>query len=218
MSHFRPIALRSYGSYGCGCGCNSCGGQEAYGSLAYGALSYGMVHRAVRTVPEYGSGWFFGKTFENYNPDNSWYRKCAEYRKACDDFAAFRQKVIGVYGTKMKDQSCGSKANCKSDPYLASAATADKRLLELQAKARQIKDQCKSAEKAAKKGDADTVTTTGLQNQQTVSNVDTSTDSGSSVMPFVVGGIGLAVMVAGAVIIKKRRKAAKLAAQQAGAR
>ncbi len=226
MSRFRPIRLKSHASSyggGCGCGCNSCGG-GSYGELAYGALSYGAVHRAVRSVPssEYAAGWFFGKTFEKYNPNDKWYRRCPEYRAACDEFTAFYNKVIGVYGTRLKDQSCGGKANCKKDPYLASAQTADNRLMELQAKARQIMDKCKIADKAAKKGDSNTVDTnylsTGVTNQQMVSNtVGGGEEEGGSLLPIVIGGGALTLMVVGAVVIKKRRQAAKLAATK-GAR
>ena len=227
MSYFRPVKLKRHASsYGCGCGCNSCGekSQVAYGSLAYAGLEYGAVHKAVRVVPEYGAGWFFGKTFEKYNPIDKWYRRCAEYRAACDEFTDFYNKVVGVYGTRLKDQSCGGKSSCKSDPYLKTAVTADNRLVELQAKARQVLDKCQIADKAAKEGDSNTVDTnylnTGgsLTSQQTVSNTGGGgQEEGGSLLPIIIGGGALALMVVGAVVIKKRRKAAKLAAE-AGAK
>ena len=232
MSHFRPVKLKAHASsYGCGCGCDSCRekSQVAYGSLAYAGLESGAVHKAVRVVPEYGAGWFFGKTFEKYNPIDKWYRRCAEYRAACDEFTDFYNKVVGVYGTRLKDKSCGGKSSCKSDPYLKTAVKADNRLLQLQAKARQVLDKCQIAHDAAEKGDSNTVDTNYLNtggsfpSTQTVSNTGGSNtggggeEEGGSLLPIILGGGALALMVVGAVVIKKRRKAAKLA-EEAGAR
>jgi LPXTG-motif cell wall-anchored protein len=203
--HAQRLGLLRTHTYGCGCGCYSCG-----------------------DMPSYGGG---PAQFEDYNENNKMYRQCAEYKKAVDDFKAFRRKVINKYGkyplATMWLGGDGREDGKAKDKHLRSERKANQRLKSLQQAARDVKFKCEQAVKKVEKGE-ETISTAefdtaltpppapGSEPAAPVTTVSTDTSTqqsggGSNTMLYL--GIGAIVLVGGGFFfLKKGKKKKKKAA------
>ena len=197
--HAKRLGLIKTHTYGCSCGCNSCGPGSEY---AGGALQ-----------------------FEDYNENNKLYRTCAEYNKAVEDFKEFRRKVINKYGKRPRGDVWlgfeGKTDKNAKDKHLRSERKANLRLKALQQAAEDVKFKCGQAVKKAEKGE-ETVTTSEFdaalappgETPVAAPPVQVSTDTtqqqaagGSNTMLFV--GIGAVVLIGGAAFMLKKGKKKK---------
>lgn len=222
--HAARLGLGRKASYGCTCGCGTCaGGSNEYGRAH--TIRESGVFQPVTAMTAFTPGYGGVLSFETYNENDKWYRKCAEYRAAVEDFNKFRTKVVSKYG---EYPSIGVKfgRDGKTDPkakdkHLRSEGKAQARLKALQAKAVDALKRCKLAEKAGEEAaegqipvDTSILATPGAAGTAPPPVEQVSTDTtqqsggGGSNMTLIVG-IGAVALLGGAAFLVLKKKKAK---------
>jgi LPXTG-motif cell wall-anchored protein len=166
--------------------------------------------------------------FEDYNENNKWYEKCAEYRTAVNNFNDFRAKVIALYGKRPRaDVFLGQSGRTKpkqEDKFLRSERAANQQLKSLQAIAVNTLKKCKRAEGMQDRMEAGEIPVdTSLVNAPTATPpVDTTTvsgggaeqtsaDSGGGSMTLIIGVGAVALLGGAAFLVLKKKKSKKKA-------
>jgi len=214
-------------AYGCSCGCGSCGGADTSYGRAHTMRESG-VFQPITAMTAYPAGNYSGGVFqfEDYNENNKWYEKCAEYRTAVNNFNDFRAKVIALYGKRPRaDVLVGGKGRTKpkqEDKFLRSERAANQQLKSLQEIARNTLAKCKRAEGVQERMEAGEipVDTSLVGAPTTTPPVDTTTVSGGGAeqtgegggsMTLIIGVGAVALLGGAAFLVLKKKKSKKKA-------
>jgi LPXTG-motif cell wall-anchored protein len=175
----------------------------------------------VYPTANYSGGVF---QFEDYNENNKWYEKCAEYRTAVNNFNDFRAKVIALYGKRPRaDVFLGQKGRTKpkqEDKFLRSERAANQQLKSLQAIAVNTLKKCKRAEGVQERMEAGEipVDTSLVGAPPAAPPVDTTTvgttttdqtGEGGGSMTLIIGVGAVALLGGAAFLVLKKKKTKK---------
>jgi LPXTG-motif cell wall-anchored protein len=163
--------------------------------------------------------------FEDYNENNKWYEKCAEYRTAVNNFNDFRAKVIALYGKRPRaDVFLGQSGRTKpkqEDKFLRSERAANQQLKSLQAIAVNTLKKCKRAEGMQDRMEAGEIPVdTSLVDPTAAPPVDTTTvgttttdqtSEGGGSMTLIIGVGAVALLGGAAFLVLKKKKSKKKA-------
>jgi hypothetical protein len=178
----------------CGCGCSGSGecGQ------------YGVFPPVLLGILLGGVGQFTG--YKNYN--NEAYALCPAYTKAVDDFIAFREKVVALYGKFPKiGVSFGGKGRetpKAKDKNLRDERSAERHLQNLKSRAKAVLQKCKGQLKAGAAPEGSELPA----GAETVA-LETQTAAGGNTLLYAGAGVvGLAAVAL--LFAAKRRRAAQM--------
>lgn len=201
-----------YASSGCGCGCGgsgSCGGsQYAMAVVRRGAHPVGSHYGIlpVLIVPAIALAAAITDFTGYNNVNNKMYASCPDYTKSVDEFAAFREKVVAMYGKRPRADvwigGPGNKNPNAKNPNLKSEKAAQIHLGTLKDRAKRVLQKCKGASETETP-----LPGTEMAIDPSAASLDIGTAAGGGNL-LLYGGLTVAALVGVGLLIAAKRKQA----------